>query len=185
VGGTYIVAEGPDGLYLIDQHAAHERILYERLLDKSRHTGDSQLLLEPILFTPNPKEAEIFADLLMNFNELGFQVESFGPETYTIRAVPSFMSRNFSLKIMTDALHEVGEESGSAITKQKEEILVRSICKGAAVKGGMSLSMEEQQGLVQQLEACQNPRTCPHGRPTMIHLSVDILEKQFGRKGSL
>lgn len=185
VGGTYIVAEGPDGLYLIDQHAAHERILYEQLLHKSRQAGDAQLLLEPILFTPNPKEAEVFADLLVSFNEMGFQVESFGPATYRIRAVPSFMAHNFSLKIMTDALHEVGEENGNAVTKQKEEVLVRSICKGAAVKGGMVLSMEEQQGLVRQLEACQNPRTCPHGRPTMIHLSVDILEKQFGRKGSL
>jgi len=185
VGGTYIVAEGPDGLYLIDQHAAHERILYEQLLDKSHQTVDAQLLLEPILFTPNPKEVEIFVDLLVSFNEMGFQVESFGPGSYRIRAVPNFMAHNFSLKIMQDALHEVGEESRNAVTRQKEEILVRSICKGVAVKGGMVLSMEEQQGLVQQLEACQNPRTCPHGRPTMIHLSVDILEKQFGRKGSL
>ncbi|NMC45360.1 MAG: DNA mismatch repair endonuclease MutL [Chloroflexi bacterium] len=185
VGATYIVAEGPDGLYLIDQHAAHERILYEQLLDKSRQTGDAQLLLEPILFTPNPKEGELFADLLASFNEMGFQVEPFGPTSYRIRAVPSFLARNFSLKIMQDALHEVGEEGRNAVTRQKEEILVRSICKGVAVKGGMTLSMQEQQGLVRQLEACQNPRTCPHGRPTMIHLSVDILEKQFGRKGSL
>ncbi len=82
-------------------------------------------------------------------------------------------------------MHELEEEGRSAILKEKEEILVRSICKGMAVKGSTTLSIEEQKALVRQLEACQNPRTCPHGRPTMIHLTIDILEKQFGRKGSL
>lgn len=184
VGATYIVAEGPDGLYLIDQHAAHERILYERMLDKREQKKDTQLLLEPILFTPNAREAQLFLSVENELEEIGFQIDAFGPGTFSIRAVPIFMSHNFSIKIITDALHELGEENSSAISKEKEEILIRSICKGAAIKGGMVLSKEEQEALVRRLETCQNPRTCPHGRPTMIHLSVDILERQFGRKGS-
>lgn len=184
IGATYIVAEGPDGLYLIDQHAAHERILYEQILDKRMQKKDMQLLLEPILFTPNAREAELLASVENTLEEIGFQVDAFGPGTFSIRAVPAFMSRTFSLKIITDALHELGEENNAAISKEKEEIVIRSICKGAAIKGGTVLSREEQETLIRQLETCQNPRTCPHGRPTMIHLSVDILERQFGRKGS-
>ena len=184
VGGTYLVAEGPDGLYLIDQHAAHERILYEQLLEKRFSKQDAQLLLEPILFTPNAREVELLDAVIEPLKEMGFQIERFGPASYSIRAVPSFMRHNFSLRILTDALNEIGEGKISAISKEKEEILVRSICKGAAVKGRTVLSGEEQEELIRQLEACQNPRTCPHGRPTMIHLSVDVLEKQFGRRGA-
>jgi DNA mismatch repair protein MutL len=184
VGGTYIVAEGPDGLYLIDQHAAHERVLYEQLLVNRLQKQDSQLLLEPLLFAPNAREAELLVSVEDTLNEIGFQMEAFGPNTYSIRAVPAFMSHTFSLSILRDALHELDEEDPSPVAKEKEEILIRSICKGAAVKGGSILSKEEQEHLVRQLESCQNPRTCPHGRPTMIHLSVDILERQFGRKGS-
>ncbi|HAF61944.1 MAG TPA: DNA mismatch repair endonuclease MutL [Anaerolineaceae bacterium] len=185
VGATYIVAEGPDGLYLIDQHAAHERILYEDLLNKNEQKKDSQLLLEPLLFSPGARLAEIFEEIRERLDQVGFKIEDFGPETYSIRAVPSFMGRNFSMKIISDAIQEVSEEGKSAISKEKEEILIRSICKGAAVKGGMVLSKQEQETLVRQLELCQNPRTCPHGRPTMIHLTVEMLEKQFGRRGSL
>ncbi|MHB8808289.1 MAG: DNA mismatch repair endonuclease MutL [Anaerolineaceae bacterium] len=184
VGATYIVAEGPDGLYLIDQHAAHERILYEQILDKRVQKKDTQLLLEPILFTPSAREAELLASVENTLEEIGFQVDAFGPGTFSIRAVPAFMSHTFSLRIITDALHELDEEKASAVSKEKEEIVIRSICKGAAIKGGTVLSKEEQETLIRQLETCQNPRTCPHGRPTMIHLSVDILERQFGRKGS-
>ena len=183
IGATYIVAEAPDGLYLVDQHAAHERVLYERLLSKKNAASESQLLLEPILFTPNARDREIFSSVIGELEKIGFQIDAFGVDTYSLRAVPVFMSQNFSMKILSDAIHELGEENGSVISKEKEEILIRSICKGAAVKGGMTLSMEEQQALIRQLENCENPRTCPHGRPTMIHLSVDILERQFGRKG--
>ncbi len=184
VGATYIVAEGPDGLYLIDQHAAHERILYEQILDKRVQKKDMQLLLDPILFTPNARETVLLASVEDTLEEIGFQVDAFGPGTYSIRAVPAFMSRTFSLRIITDALHELDDEKSSAVSKEKEEVVIRSICKGAAIKGGTILSKEEQENLIRQLETCQNPRTCPHGRPTMIHLSVDILERQFGRKGS-
>lgn len=185
VGGTYIVAEGPDGLYLIDQHAAHERVLYEQLLDRTTADTDSQLLLEPITFSPNAQELEMLESILGPLRVMGFEIEPFGPGTYSIRAVPAFMKHIATLQILKDALHELEEEGRSAILKEKEEILVRSICKGMAVKGSTTLSIEEQKALVRQLEACQNPRTCPHGRPTMIHLTIDILEKQFGRKGSL
>lgn len=185
IGATYIVAEGPDGLYLIDQHAAHERILYESMLAKKDQNSVSQLLLEPLMFSPGARHAVIFEEVRERLTQVGFTIEDFGPETYTIRAVPSFMRRNFSLKVISDAIQEISEEGKNAITKEKEEILIRSICKGTAVKGGMILSSQEQEALIRQLELCQNPRTCPHGRPTMIHLTVDMLEKQFGRRGSL
>jgi len=184
VGATYIVAEGPDGLYLIDQHAAHERVLYEQLKKNYFLNHDAQLLLEPLLFVPNPHEAEMLSFVEDLMKEIGFQIELFGPTTYAIRAVPAFMKHPFSLNTLKDILYAIDEENSSLLEKEKEEIFVRAICKSAAVKGGTILSKEEQENLVRELETCQNPRTCPHGRPTMLHISVDILEKQFGRKGA-
>lgn len=185
IGATYIVAEGPDGLYLIDQHAAHERILYESMFMKEEQSDVGQLLLEPLMFSPGARQSVLFEEIRERLGKMGFMIEDFGPETYAIRAVPSFMHHNFSLKVIADALQELSEEGKNAVLKEKEEILIRSICKGSAVKGGMVLSSQEQEALVRQLEQCQNPRTCPHGRPTMIHMTVDMLEKQFGRRGSL
>ena len=180
---AYLVAEGPDGLYLIDQHAAHERVLFERFLAQRDAGLPSQALLQPATVEMDPAAARILADQLPILASLGFQVEPFGLNTYIIRAIPALLT-NSDPRDALRVLVEGFEEDETPLQSRQEERLIARVCKRAAVKAGASLSPTEQQALLRDLETCQSPRTCPHGRPTMIHLSVDLLEKQFGRKGA-
>ena len=183
VAATYLVAEGPDGLYLVDQHAAHERVLYERFLEQRQTAVTSQSLLEPVSVEFTAADARLLADQLDVLVQLGFQVEPFGMNTFLVRAVPSLLER-IDPRAALRVLVEDFEEDETPLQSEQEARIIARICKRAAVKGGQVLSIEEQRALLTDLEACQSPRTCPHGRPTMIHLSVDLLERQFGRRGA-
>lgn len=183
IGSTYLVAEGPDGLYLVDQHAAHERVLYERLLAAA--DGDqrqSQVLLQPEMLTFSAAQSSFIEERLEGLRGLGFDIEPFGGNAFRVRALPGVLS-GLSAALALQAVIDEIEEDEKPLAAEMERLLAARICKRAAVKGGQVLSMAEQQQLLQDLEGCQAPRTCPHGRPTMIHLSVDALEKQFGRQG--
>ncbi|MGD0610797.1 MAG: DNA mismatch repair endonuclease MutL [Anaerolineales bacterium] len=184
VGATYLVAEGPDGLYLIDQHAAHERVLFEKLMvQHERKSVASQTLLTPAVVHLPPESAKLLDDQLPLLQDLGFQVDPFGPNSYQVRAIPIL----FGGSDPTAALHAVVEdfeEDETPLQTELEARLAARVCKRMAVKAGQALSPDEQRALLNDLEACTSPRTCPHGRPTMIHLSVDLLERQFGRKGA-
>ncbi len=183
IAAAYLAAEGPDGLYLIDQHAAHERVLFERFLAQ-RSTGvPSQALLQPAAVHLSAAEARLLADQLPTLTSLGFQVEPFGPGVFLVRAIPALLAHSNPEDALR-ALVENFEEDETPLQALHEELIIARVCKRAAVKAGAILSMEEQRALLFDLEACQSPRTCPHGRPTMIHLSVDLLERQFGRKGA-
>jgi DNA mismatch repair protein MutL len=184
IGATYLVAEGPDGLYLIDQHAAHERILFEKLMTQhSMKNIPSQALLTPAVVTIPPQSASLLISNLPILQHLGFDVEEFGPNTFQVRAMPAlFMGSDPSAALR--ALVEDFEEDESPLQSEIEAKLAARVCKRMAVKAGQALSTEEQRALLNDLEACDSPRTCPHGRPTMIHLSVDMLERQFGRRGA-
>ncbi len=183
IGSTYIVAEGPDGLYLIDQHAAHERVLFEKLMAQhDRKSIPSQSLLAPEVVTLPPQSAKALTAQLPFLNHFGFEVEEFGTNTFQVRAMPALFAGgdpSFALR----ALVEDFEEDEAPLQAEVEAKLAARVCKRLAVKGGQTLTSEEQRQLLNDLEACNSPRTCPHGRPTMIHLSVDTLERQFGRKG--
>jgi DNA mismatch repair protein MutL len=184
VGASYLVAEGPDGLYLIDQHAAHERILFERF-QEARGQGEleAQRLLEPVTVEFSPGQADLMQEHAEAISGLGFEVEPFGKRAYRVRAIPSILSKlNPEQALRT--LVEDFEEDETPLAAELEARLVARICKRAAVKAGQVLSVQEQQQIIRDLESCRSPRTCPHGRPTMIHLSVEALEKQFGRQGS-
>jgi DNA mismatch repair protein MutL len=186
LGLTYIAAEGPDGLYLIDQHAAHERVLFERMMVQSDEQKASQLLLEPVV-VHFPKYQTNFVDKYSDLLfEIGFDLEQFGPDAFKILAVPklliSFDAKDTLLSIIDG---EDDQSNSNMVEFERKEKLISRICKRFAVKGGQTLSLQEQVQLIRDLESCKNPRTCPHGRPTMIHISVDVLEKQFGRKGSI
>jgi DNA mismatch repair protein MutL len=183
VGATYIVAEGPDGIYLIDQHAAHERVLFERYMGQLKNTLSSQNLLEPVVVQLNPQSSRILEDQLAVLSKLGFQVEAFGNNSYVVRSIPTLLI-GFNPADALRVLVEDFEEDETPLLKEMEARLVARICKRAAVKGGKVLSTDEQRALLQDLEGCASPRTCPHGRPVMIHLSVDLLERQFGRRGA-
>ena len=183
IGSTYIVAEGPDGLYLIDQHAAHERVLFEKLMAQhDRKSIPSQSLLAPEVVTLPPQSAKALAPQLPFLNHFGFEVEEFGANTFQVRAMPALFSGGDPSSALR-ALVEDFEEDEAPLQTEIEAKLAARVCKRLAVKGGQTLTNEEQRALLNDLEACNSPRTCPHGRPTMIHLSVDALEKQFGRKG--
>ncbi|MCC7116898.1 MAG: DNA mismatch repair endonuclease MutL [Anaerolineales bacterium] len=184
IGATYLVAEGPDGLYLIDQHAAHERVLFEKLMAQRENKSiPSQSLLAPEVVTLPPHSAQALLAQLEFLNRFGFEVEEFGVNTFQVRALPTLFNGADPATALR-ALVEDFEEDESPLAAEVEAKLAARVCKRMAVKGGQTLTKEEQSALLLDLEACQAPRTCPHGRPTMIHLSVDALEKQFGRKGS-
>ena len=182
IGAAYLVAEGPDGLYLVDQHAAHERILFEKMM-AAREAGalESQNLLEAQTIEFSHSEAVLLQQNLKALNELGFVIEPFGERSFRLRAVPSLVmgkDPSFALRSVVEEFEENEEPLADAL----EARLAARICKRVAIKAGQVLSLAEQRQLLRDLESCSMPRTCPHGRPTMIHLSVDALERQFGRR---
>ncbi|HCU58215.1 MAG TPA: DNA mismatch repair endonuclease MutL [Anaerolineaceae bacterium] len=184
VAATYLIAEGPDGLYLIDQHAAHERILFEQLMAQQEQKRiPAQTLLEPATITLPPEKSRLLEEQLPVLGELGFQIESFGPNTFSVRAIPALIVGG-DPEAAINVLVEDFEEDETPLAAAIEARITARICKRMAVKGGQILSPEEQTALLRNLENCQSPRTCPHGRPTMIHLSADLLERQFGRRGA-
>jgi DNA mismatch repair protein MutL len=184
IGSTYLVAEGPDGLYLIDQHAAHERVLFEKLMAQHDTKNiPSQALLAPEVVTLPPQSAKTLTQQLPFLNHFGFEVEEFGTNTFQVRAMPTLFAGGDPASALR-ALVEDFEEDETPLQAEVEAKLAARVCKRLAVKGGQTLTTDEQRSLLHDLEACQSPRTCPHGRPTMIHLSVDTLERQFGRKGA-
>ena len=184
IGATYLVAEGPDGLYLVDQHAAHERVLFEKLMAQHAMKNiPSQALLTPVAVTLPPPSAHLLVTQLPVLQRFGFDVEEFGPNTFQVRAMPALFMGSDPGAAMR-ALVEDFEEDESPLQNEIEAKLAARVCKRMAVKAGQALSNEEQRALLIDLEACDSPRTCPHGRPTMIHLSVDMLERQFGRRGA-
>ncbi|OGO42166.1 MAG: hypothetical protein A2W36_05380 [Chloroflexi bacterium RBG_16_58_14] len=195
IASAYLVAEGPDGLYLIDQHAAHERVLFERFM-RLHHTSQgqsddyptnpgvpAQALLEPAAVELPPASARLLEEQLPVLAHLGFQVEPFGRGTFLVRAIPALLAGLNPASALA-VLVEDFEEDEAPLQAEVEARIIARVCKRAAVKSGQALSPEEQRSLLNDLEACQSPRTCPHGRPTMIHLSVDLLERQFGRRGA-
>ena len=184
IGATYLVAEGPDGLYLIDQHAAHERVLFEKLMAQFvQQNIPSQSLLTPAVVELSRSSAELLNTQFPVLLHLGFHVEPFGQNSYQVRAMPALFANSDPAAALR-ALVEDFEEDEAPLQNEIEAKIAGRVCKRLAVKAGQVLSPEEQRALLADLETCASPRTCPHGRPTMIHLSVDMLERQFGRKGA-
>ena len=143
----------------------------------------SQSLLSPVVVNLPPAQARLLEGQLEVLNHFGFEVEEFGSNAFQVRAMPAIFAGSdpaYALK----AIVEDFEEDESPLQSEVEAKLAGRVCKRLAVKAGQALSQEEQRALLNDLENCDSPRTCPHGRPTMIHLSVDMLEKQFGRKGA-
>jgi DNA mismatch repair protein MutL len=183
IASAYLVAEGPDGLYLIDQHAAHERVLFERFMKQRQDHIPSQHLLQPEVVHLKASDVRLLSMQLPVLESLGFQVEPFGQNSFLIRAIPSLLS-GLSPSSALRVLVEDFEEDETPLQEEVELKIIARVCKRAAIKAGQKISPAEQEALLSGLESCNFPRTCPHGRPTMIHLSVDLLEKQFGRKGN-
>lgn len=185
VAATYLIAEGPDGLYLIEQHAAHERVLFDKLLAQAQAAKiSSQILVEPVTVDLSQEQCGLLEPQLPYLQELGFDVENFGSNSFVVRSIPVIFG-NANPKEALEALVTAFEEDESPLENAVQARLAARICKRLAVKGGQILSDAEQRSLLADLEASPNPRTCPHGRPTMIHLSAALLERQFGRRGAI
>lgn len=185
VSQAYIITEGPDGVYMVDQHAAHERILLERMVAEWRARAvSSQLLLEPLPLELSPAEREVVEEHLDALHGLGFELEPFGGDALLVRAVPGVLAgqaRAHSLRELLLDLAGGGEEAARHGETWEEHALANVACK-AAIKAGQTLSPEEQRELIRQLEATDARQSCCHGRPTMVHLSLDALERQFDRR---
>ncbi len=182
LAATYIVAEGPDGMYLIDQHAAHERILYEQMLaDRAGQRIAVQPLLEPAVLDLSPEVAAIAADSLPQLADLGVALEPFGGASYLLRSVPAILAREGQPERAVIEILDGLARQEDVVESAAEARLITLICKRAAVKGNTPMSLPEMQELVRRLEACRSPRTCPHGRPTMVYMSAGELARQFLR----
>jgi len=179
VAQTYIVAEGPGGLYLIDQHAAHERIRYEELA-RARDVGDiaAQELLEPLTLDLPPRLAALLEANLDALRSVGLDVQPFGGNTFRVRRVPVALMGADVAAAIAEIVDAADQEPGSL--SWEEHALVTLACR-TAVRAGQTLSLEEMRDLVRQLERTTVPHTCPHGRPTMVHMSQAQLDRQFGR----
>ncbi len=177
---TFIIAEGPAGLYMIDQHAAHERVLYD-LLDEqlSGGTVQSQAMLEPISLSLTPDQMLALDDNRELLAEAGFSIEPFGTDACLVRAIPALAGRGGPADLVHEVLNEL--QTAPEPASARERALAAMACK-AAVKAGATLDVHEMRELVAQLERTLRPATCPHGRPTMIHLSHTQLEREFGRR---
>ncbi|HZQ37760.1 MAG TPA: DNA mismatch repair endonuclease MutL [Dehalococcoidia bacterium] len=178
-GSTYIVAEGPTGMYLIDQHAAHERVLYERICrERATAAIEQQGLLAPVAVDLSPAQAAAFGGYAALLAAAGFSFEPFGERALLLRSAPALLGDADPARALTrllDALDE-GHEPPS------DDRLLKTLACHGSVRAGKVLTLEEMRALVLQLEECEAPRTCPHGRPTMVHLSAATLEREFKRR---
>ena len=180
VQSTYIAAEGPDGVYLIDQHAAHERVLFERVkVEALEGEPRVQGLMEPITIALDRRQGELMETRADLVRQLGFQVEPFGGGTYILRGVSALVAESDPARSFLDVLDLMSEGGGF---ESWEERAAYSIACHGAIRAGKTLTHEEMAELGRQLEACEQPHTCPHGRPTMIHMSSARLEREFGRR---
>lgn len=181
---SYIIADSPEGLYIIDQHAAHERIYYERLLHGANSDKPPvQPLLFPVTLDLTPAQMAVWGEHRELLESTGFMVEPFGGKTLLVHGIPLALGATMAAQVVMDLIDRLFEMRGTGtdpMARRSELLAALAACK-AAVKARESLSTEEMSALIEQLAACRSPATCPHGRPTMIIVSVSDLEKQFKR----
>jgi DNA mismatch repair protein MutL len=181
LSASYILAEGPFGLYLIDQHAAHERILFEKILEeRSQQKLEIQGLLEPVTIELSPQQEQVLKEKGELLVEFGLTLEPFGGRSYLLRALPAIVKNGDPSEAVKTLLDSLASDEEPA---RREEKIAESLACHSAIRAGESLTDEEMRELVRQLEQTQKPRTCPHGRPSMLHLSSRQLEREFGRIG--
>ena len=180
---TYIILTIDDDLYIIDQHAAHERIMYEKVKKNyySDTEKDCQMMLLPDVITLNNKEMGIFRDNKEMFNRAGFLVEEFGDNTIKLTGVPEFCLKFNTKEIFLETLDELDTVARTAKQELEDKFLATIACK-AAVKAHMALSKMEVDSLMKQLLKLPNPFSCPHGRPTAIKMTKNDIEKKFSRR---
>ncbi|HEU0210491.1 MAG TPA: DNA mismatch repair endonuclease MutL [Candidatus Udaeobacter sp.] len=183
LGKLYVLMENADGLVLVDQHAAHERILFEELRRRMEEQGvPTQKLLLPQTFDVPPRDADWLERNVAILQKMGIAIESFGPGTFKIDSVPAFLDVSDPAQFMRKVIDDLKSAGNSASAMRLgEEMIAKTVCRHA-VKANDPLRYPEVEKLIRDLLACDLPYCCPHGRPTMIQISMAELEKKFGRK---
>lgn len=180
VGNTYVIAEGPDGMYLVDQHAAHERVLYEGFLEAVRAgRPDVQGLLEPLAVELSASHQGLLSQYAESFERLGFDIGHFGESAFVVRTVPSALAGDDVARRLVELLDRLQRDDGPDESSHR---VAASLACHAAVRAGISMSAAEQRELLLGLEGAESPRTCPHGRPTMVHLPAEAIAREFRRR---
>jgi DNA mismatch repair protein MutL len=182
VGRLYVVLESDRGLVLMDQHAAHERILFEQMLERmERGTVPSQRLLLPETVELSPRDAAFIRQNLETLNRLGVGLSEFGERTFLLDGVPPMVKMAGARQFVLELVDEL-KAAGQSVNAQRlgEETIAKTVCRHA-IKANDPLTGPELENLVNDLRHCAMPYTCPHGRPTLIEMSYRELEKKFGR----
>jgi DNA mismatch repair protein MutL len=179
----YVLMENANGLVLVDQHAAHERVLFEELRRRMEQQGvPTQKLLLPQTFDVPPRDADWIEQNLPVLQRMGIGIESFGPGTFKIDNLPSFLDVSDGAQFMRKVIDDLKSASNNASAMRLgEEMIAKTVCRHA-VKANDPLRYLEVEKLIRDLLDCDLPYCCPHGRPTMIQISLAELEKKFGRK---
>ncbi|MFP3918271.1 DNA mismatch repair endonuclease MutL [Lysinibacillus telephonicus] len=182
IHGTYIVAQMEDGFYLIDQHAAQERIKYEYFRDKvgEVNANERQSLLLPLTFHYSADEALILKENLSALEEVGVFLEDFGQSSFVVREHPTWFPKGFEQEIIEELIEQVLKTRKTDVKKLREEAAIMMSCK-KSIKANYFLTKEQMIALLEDLRKADNPFTCPHGRPVMIHFSTYEVEKMFKR----
>ena len=179
---TYWLVQFQDSLYIIDQHAAHERVLYERTLKGMRTRAfTAQYLSPPIILTLSMQEARLLEEHMDRFTRIGFEIEPFGPEEYAVRAVPDNLFGIAKKELLMEMIDDLSDGLNTSMTPDLIDEKVASMSCKAAVKGNNRLSAQEVDALIGELLTLDNPYHCPHGRPTIIAMTKKELEKKFKR----
>src|SRR5205085_1063668 len=160
---TVLLAEGRGGLYVVDQHRAHERIIYEQLTARHGETGSAQYLLEPVVMELSPARAELLGDRLGALEALGFSCERFGAHSFLVRSTPNLPEADRSTM-----LEQVMEEASDERQDWRERLLIQLACR-SAIRRGKQLTLGESARLLEQLGKAAMPAGCPHGAPIVLH----------------
>jgi DNA mismatch repair protein MutL len=180
---SYIVTEGDDGMYLVDQHAAHERILLERMIAALQaHQPVSQLLLTPIALELAPSEMEAIEEHKAQLERIGFTLEPFDHHTIHVCAVPGVLAKQVNARSIHELLLDLTAEENLGHTETWEERALANVACKAAIKAHYFLTVSEMREMLEQLEQTKAPYSCCHGRPTMVHFGLSALEREFGRR---
>ena len=180
----FIMAPIKNGIVIIDQHAAHERILYEEALEDIKHgRGESQRLLFPVIFDMSLAEREVVLSCRDYFSSLGFDVQDFGGKTIAVSAMPAtgFMKSSDIEEAIREIVHNLTEEKDKDLISEPQKRFAASFACGASIKFGQELKQEEMNLLLNNLFAAKNPYICPHGRPTLVRISLEELSRRFLR----
>ena len=183
IENKYIVAMGLDGLYIIDFHAAHERVMYERLKDQARFKRvGKQDLLKPISLELSKNEANTFEEMLPQITKMGFDAEKFGPSSFMIRSVPALLAGSEPERIR-EAIDDIVESGSMKSAEEKHTYMMYTVACHSALRAGDKLTMAQMEFVIREMESIPNPYACVHGRPTVMTITPAELDKKFKRSG--